>query len=90
MISSKRLKKLEKLIKGYDKGILFPTFIIETTEGLFKSNEGLLFLNGEDDFTRLEGYNMTNIKRYDYSKFSINNLMFLNRPDGPYPLICND
>lgn len=88
MLSRKRLIKLEKLLKEYDKNIVFPSFIIETSEGLFKAKEGLVFLNGEEDFISITNDNISNIKKYDYSKFSINNLIFLNRPDGPYPIIC--
>ncbi|ELC8390766.1 hypothetical protein QYB48_002782 [Clostridium perfringens] len=87
MMINKRLLKIEKILKKKNKGKLFPSFIIKTSDGIFKAKEKVLFLCGDTDFEKIESIENTNLQIYDFSNCKIKDLFFLNRIDKPYPII---
>ena len=54
MMINKRLLKIEKILKKKNKGKLFPSFIVKTSDGIFKAKEKMLFLCGDTDFEKIE------------------------------------
>lgn len=87
MMINKRLLKIEKILKKKNKGKLFPSFIVKTSDGIFKAKEKMLFLCGDTDFEKIESIENTNLQVYDFSNYKIKDLFFLNRIDKPYPII---
>jgi hypothetical protein len=87
MALNKRLLKIEKLLKKENKGKLFQSFIVITSDGVYKAKDKMIFLWGDKDFIKIDSIDSSSLNVYEYKNYRIKELMFINRPDGPYPII---
>ncbi|MEG2457998.1 MAG: hypothetical protein RSB41_03815 [Bacilli bacterium] len=87
MILNKRLLKIEKLLKKQNKGRLFQSFIVITSDGIYKAKDKMIFLWGDKDFIKVDSIDSSSLKVYEYKDYKIEDLFFINRPDGAYPII---
>ena len=87
MALNKRLLKIEKLLKKENKGKLFQSFIVITSDGIYKAKDKMIFLWGDKDFIKIDSIDSSSLNVYEYKNYRIKELMFINRPDGPYPII---
>lgn len=86
MALNKRLLKIEMLLKKKNKGKLFQSFIVITSDGIYKAKDKMIFLWGDKDFVKIDSIDIS-LNVYEYKNYRIKELMFINRPDGPYPII---